>query len=167
MDINFTGTVGMSLNTIWCFCSGEGLGMRGPQKWSTEVGHEREPRGNRTSSALCKLQVSTEPKPVSRLQGDWNDKSSMPLSPVSGKRKEVVFIFSLVSYLLSVDSIAYNRLTSLTSTEKAGRVMFADIIRNSWRAILLLSPLWLSRICSFVTAVELTLLILFLPISPK
>lgn len=91
----------------------------------------------------------------------------MPLSPVSGKRKEVVFIFSLVSYLLSVDSIAYNRLTSLTSTEKARRVMFADIIRNSWRAILLLSPVWLSRICSFVTAVELTLLILFLPISPK
>lgn len=62
------------------------------------------------------------------------------VSPVSGKRKEVVSISSVALYLLSVDSIAYNRLTSLASTEKAGRMMFADIIRDSWRAVLLLSP---------------------------
>lgn len=32
------------------------------------------------------------------------------------------------------------QITSLTSTEKARRKMFADSISNSWRGILLLSP---------------------------
>lgn len=59
------------------------------------------------------------------------------------------------------------QITSLTSTQKAGEMMSVDIISNSWRGILLLSPSRISRICLFGTSVESTVLILFLLISPK
>lgn len=68
------------------------------------------------------------------------DKPSDPLpagagackrSQMSGKQKEVVFPSSWVLYL-SVENIAYNRLALSTHTEKAGKMMFADIISNSW-----------------------------------
>ena len=125
-----------------------------------------------TSQALhCASSRSAEPVAASSLQGGWSDKHSTPLSvwgsQVSGKERGGLRILSgIVSSVCR--EYGLQQITCLTSTEKARRRMFADTISNSWRGILLLSPPpWFSRIGLFVTAVQSTLLILFLLIFPK
>lgn len=95
----------------------------------------------------CASSGSAEPVAASSLQGGWSDKRSIPLcageaacrSQVSGKERGGLRILSgIVSSVCR--EYGLQQITSLTSTEKARRVMFADSISNSWRAILTFPP---------------------------
>lgn len=112
------------------------------QAWEWDA-QESEPQDNFASLALCELR-SAEPVAASSLQGGWSDKHSTPLSvwgsQVSGKERGGLCILSgIVSSVCR--EYGLQQITSLTSTEKARRRMFADTISNSWRGILLHSPL--------------------------
>lgn len=112
----------------------------------------RKKVSHRTTSQAshCASSGSTEPVAARSLQGGWSDKHSTPVSAwgsqVSGKERGGLRILSGI--LSSVcGEYGLQQITSLTSTEKARRRMFADTISNSWRGILLHSPPpWFSRI---------------------
>lgn len=83
----------------------------------------------------CASSGSAEPVAASSLQGGWSDKRSSPLcageaacrSQVSGKERGGLRILSgIVSSVCR--EYGLQQITSLTSTEKARRVMFADSI---------------------------------------